>query len=92
MEAKRIIVTGHVQGVGYRYFAQRIASRLGLKGYVRNQYDGSVEVVVALDGGEDLGAFLEALNIGPRSSHVTGVEVMPLTGDVGEFTGFDVRG
>ena len=92
MEAKRITVTGHVQGVGYRYFAQRTASRLGIKGYVKNQYDGSVEVVVALDGGENLSAFLEALKIGPRMSHVTSVEVMPLTGDVGEFTGFDVRG
>lgn len=92
MEAKRIIVTGHVQGVGYRYFTQRTATRLGLKGYVRNQHDGSVEVVVALSGGEDMGAFLEALKIGPRASHVTSVEVMPLTGDIGEFTGFDVRG
>lgn len=92
MEAKRIVVTGHVQGVGYRYFAQRVASRLGLKGYVKNQHDGSVEVVVALDGGQDLGAFLEALKAGPRASHVTGVEVMPLTGEIGEFTSFDVKG
>lgn len=92
MEAKRIIVTGRVQGVGYRYFAQRTASRMGLKGYVRNESDGSVEVVVALDGSQDIGAFIEALKVGPRMSHVTGVEVMPLAGDIGEFTGFEVRG
>ena len=39
------IVHGDVQGVGYRFFAQRQAARLGLRGYVRNLRDGTVEVV-----------------------------------------------
>ncbi len=92
MEARRIIITGRVQGVGYRYYAQRAANSLGIRGYVRNLHDGNVEVVAQLRGCEDFAAFLEALKLGPRASHVTGVEVVPLSGELGEFTGFEVRG
>ena len=42
----RIIVKGQVQGVGYRYFAQRQAEQTGLCGYVKNLYNGDVEVFV----------------------------------------------
>jgi len=40
----RFTVSGMVQGVGFRYFVERVARSLGLVGYVRNLYDGSVEV------------------------------------------------
>ena len=43
--AKHIWFSGRVQGVGFRYTAQRIASRCGLTGYVRNNHDGSVEML-----------------------------------------------
>ena len=43
-KAKKFIVKGRVQGVGYRYFTQHVANRIGIYGYVRNLYDGSVEV------------------------------------------------
>ncbi|MBI3679777.1 MAG: acylphosphatase [Acidobacteria bacterium] len=42
--ARRYLVRGRVQGVGYRYFVQRHASELGLRGYARNLEDGRVEV------------------------------------------------
>ena len=42
--ARRYLIRGHVQGVGYRYFTQRIAVRLGVRGWVRNRLDGDVEV------------------------------------------------
>jgi acylphosphatase len=41
---RRFIVSGSVQGVGYRYFCRRAAQSLGLKGFVRNMPDGSVEI------------------------------------------------
>ena len=42
--AKRFVVSGSVQGVGFRYFAERVALRLGVAGYVKNLPDGRVEV------------------------------------------------
>ncbi len=42
--AKKFLITGRVQGVGYRYFAERWASQLGICGYVKNLWDGNVEV------------------------------------------------
>jgi len=49
--AKHIIFKGHVQGVGFRYTTQRIASQFPVTGYVRNQPDGTVEAVI--QGEED---------------------------------------
>jgi acylphosphatase len=49
--AKHIIFKGHVQGVGFRYAAQRIASQFPVTGYVRNLPDGTVEAV--MQGGEE---------------------------------------
>ncbi len=66
-------IRGRVQGVGFRYFAQRAASSLGLTGYVRNVDDGSVEVYAA--GTEDrLGQLAGMLHKGPHWSDVRGVE------------------
>lgn len=47
---QKVIYSGHVQGVGFRYTAQRLATAAGVKGYVKNLSDGSVELVVE---GED---------------------------------------
>jgi acylphosphatase len=71
--ARLYLVRGRVQGVGYRDYAQRTASALGLTGYARNLDDGRVEVYAAgpLDKLSDLAA---ALRKGPRFSDVRGVE------------------
>lgn len=69
---KRYFVSGIVQGVGYRYFAQREALRLELSGYVRNLEDGRVEAY-AVGTGEQLASFLAALRRGPLGSQVTSV-------------------
>ena len=55
MIAKHIIFTGHVQGVGFRFTAQRMATRYRLAGFVRNLGDGSVEMV-AQGSAEDIEA------------------------------------
>ncbi len=47
MKAHRIVVSGMVQGVGFRRAVWSLANRMGLRGYVRNLPDGSVEIVVA---------------------------------------------
>ena len=52
LEARRWYIRGRVQGVGYRYFAQRAAAALGLSGYARNLDDGRVEVYAAGPAGK----------------------------------------
>lgn len=82
-------VTGRVQGVGFRYFTRRQATRLGLTGWVRNQPDGSVELVA--EGSRDaLEALLAALQEGPPTSRVT--RVQPYWSEAsGSFSAFNVR-
>jgi acylphosphatase len=71
--ARRWLVRGRVQGVGYRYFAQRVAADLGLTGYARNLDDGRVEVYAA--GPQDkLSELAGMLLRGPRWADVRGVE------------------
>lgn len=72
MSAARFVVTGLVQGVGFRNFVWRRATDLGLAGHVRNLPDGSVEVVVAGDqaGVEELATLLRQ---GPRHARVDNV-------------------
>jgi acylphosphatase len=70
--ARRFYVSGIVQGVGYRFFAERTASRLGLAGYAMNLRDGRVEVYAI--GPEKLLAELRReLERGPRAAQVDGV-------------------
>ncbi len=83
------IVEGRVQGVGFRYFVEENAIDLELTGWVRNRWDGSVEVKAE---GERLALdrLLAILQRGPRSAFVTNVntEWLPATG---EFSSFRVR-
>jgi acylphosphatase len=72
-QAKRYYVSGRVQGVGFRFFAERTAGNLGLGGYVRNLYDGRVEVY-AIGCAEKLEALKEALRRGPRMAAVEWVD------------------
>jgi acylphosphatase len=71
--AKRWIITGDVQGVGFRLFVQNKANGLGLGGWARNRSDGSVEVYAA-GPVEKLSTLAAALHAGPRLAYVRGVE------------------
>ena len=73
LEARRWYVRGRVQGVGYRYFAQRSAQALGLTGYTRNLDDGRVEVYAAGPAGK-LAELAPLLHRGPRWADVRGVD------------------
>ena len=82
-------VVGRVQGVGYRYATLRVAHELGLRGWVRNTPDGSVETW-AQGNGDALEAFIAFLRGGPRSARVHSVDVRSVEPD-GELAGFVVR-
>ena len=67
-------IKGSVQGVGFRYFVMRKASALNLRGYVRNCYDGDVEVEAEGDK-DNLETLVEQLRQGPSLSRVTDVDL-----------------
>jgi acylphosphatase len=72
-QAKRFYVSGRVQGVGFRFFAERTASSLGVGGYVRNLFDGRVEVY-AIGSADQMEALRNALQRGPRMAGVDRVD------------------
>ncbi len=74
MPCNKYIVRGRVQGVGFRYFVQDEAQKLGLIGWVRNNSDGAVEVL-AVGSAEQLVALHGRLRSGPRAARVDDVEV-----------------
>jgi acylphosphatase len=71
--ARRFIVRGRVQGVGFRWFVEREAHVLGISGWVRNNSDGSVEVL-AQGSREQLAGLRSRLRQGPRAARVDDVE------------------
>jgi acylphosphatase len=71
--AKRWLITGAVQGVGFRFFVQHKATALGLAGWTRNLDDGRVEVY-AIGDATKLSDLAATLHIGPRMAQVRTVE------------------
>jgi acylphosphatase len=80
-------VIGRVQGVGFRFFTERVAEEVGVSGYVMNCTDGSVEVMAEGER-NNLKELLWQLNQGPRGALVEKVEETwgPYTGRFSEFT------
>ena len=70
---RRYVVTGRVQGVGFRWFVEREAHTLGISGWVRNNSDGSVEVL-AMGSRDQLSGLRSRLREGPRAARVDDVE------------------
>jgi acylphosphatase len=90
MIARKYIVRGRVQGVGFRWFVEREANSLGIVGWVRNNEDSTVELVAA-GSAEQLASLQAKLTVGPRASRVDRVdetEVAPeeLEGNLKAFT------
>jgi len=90
MIAKRYIVRGRVQGVGYRWFVDYEARQLGLAGWVRNNYDGTVEVL-AMGSAEQQTALRDKLRAGPRAARVDEVQQL-LADPVAGLTSFRIEG
>lgn len=88
MKARRFLISGRVQGVGFRYFAERSARQVGVTGWARNLDDGRVEVHA--NGTEDrLDDFEARLRQGPRFAEVRSVEVREEA--VLDLHSFDIR-
>ena len=83
----RLVITGLVQGVGYRYFAYQAADRCGVTGWVRNRRDGAVEAQ-AQGSQAQVDAFVAQLRIGPRWGHVDAVDAseVPVIDGEASFT------
>lgn len=84
--ARRLVVTGRVQGVGFRYALADEARLRGLSGWVRNRRDGSVEAIVS-GPAADVAALVAWAWRGPPAAKVESVEVEETTG---EFEGFEI--
>ena len=90
MKTVHIIVTGRVQGVGFRYFTVRCANDLGICGWVRNLPDGSVET--AIQGpGETVKEMIGLLKQGPGAANVSGMEIEEIGSGSEEMSGFAMR-
>ena len=84
LTTRQLIISGRVQGVGFRFYMQRKARELGVTGWVRNRRDGSVEAVVqgTADAVEAMTAWARR---GPSSAAVTDVKISAGAGDYATF-------
>ena len=88
-KAVHILISGRVQGVFYRYTAQRVASRLDLSGWIKNLSNGKVEaVVVGTPSAVD--TFIAWCQEGPPGAHVADVEATSLP-STHEYEGFSIK-
>ncbi len=81
MIARRAVLSGRVQGVGFRFFAESAAREARITGWVRNRHDGTVETVAEGEA-EDVRRYLDRLRAGPIGSRVTALdeEEVPIRG------------
>lgn len=72
----KIIIEGKVQGIGYRWFVKNIADEEKVKGYVKNNYDGSVEVVAECENKDILEKFIKRIKIEHPYAIVSEVKIL----------------
>lgn len=87
--ARKFLISGVVQGVGFRFFAQRIAARHQVMGYVRNLPDGRVETI-AEGTRQAVEAFRHDIATGPKHAFVQGLEEINLEPS-GAYTSFRIE-
>ena len=81
MKAIRVVASGRVQGVGFRWFVREEARRVGVDGWVRNCPDGTVEVLAA-GSQESVDALVRAVRRGPTAARVDVLSVLPVGGEI----------
>lgn len=88
-EQRHLRIHGKVQGVGYRFYATRVARRMGLKGWIQNNRDGTVEALVEGEK-QNIDDWIEEIREGPRYAEVVRIEQE--TKDFsGKLPDFDVK-
>jgi acylphosphatase len=87
--ARRYVISGRVQGVGFRFFTENAASREGVHGWVRNLPNGDVEAVAEGEA-EAIERFERSIRQGPRGARVDRVEVEVTVPD-GHAVGFTIK-
>ncbi|NBC02537.1 MAG: acylphosphatase [Bacteroidetes bacterium] len=88
--SKHLIISGRVQGVGFRYFTYRNAKELRLKGWVKNLRDGTVETVFTGDA-ENVYEMVDKLKEGPASARVENIENVDGSADTDNFNDFTIK-
>lgn len=88
--SKHLIISGRVQGVGFRHFTYKTAQELGIKGWVKNLRDGTVETVFT-GLPENVFTMKERLKEGPPRARVQHIEEMEMTTDPDNFQDFSIR-
>lgn len=83
------LVSGRVQGVGFRYFVRRLAEAAGLQGYVRNLDDGGVEFVLQGDT-DEIDSLLAKIRVGPQYASVSDFSYENLSSEAG-YQAFEIR-
>ncbi|PIU28750.1 MAG: acylphosphatase [Candidatus Hydromicrobium americanum] len=89
MKTYKVVLFGRVQGVGFRYFVESIASKYDISGYVRNTFNGKVEVVCQGEE-EELKQFIDEVKKGPAFSVVTDVKIEEIK-DSKKYSIFDIK-
>lgn len=90
MRRVRFVVTGRVQGVGFRWFVRAEARPLEIVGWVKNREDGAVEGVV--EGRDDaIDALMACLEVGPPSAIVTNVDISEISDQLEPLKQFEIR-
>ena len=90
MKKIKAIVSGKVQGVGFRMYTRAQARQLGVYGYVRNLRNGDVEIVAEGEA-EAVDELLKWAKSGSPSALVNNLEVEFIANSIGEFEGFEIR-
>ena len=85
----KVLLSGRVHGVGFRYFVESTASKYDISGYVRNTFDRKVEVVCQGEE-EDLKQFIDEVKKGPAFSVITDVKIEEIK-DSRKYSIFDIK-
>jgi acylphosphatase len=91
VSAFKYTIRGKVQGVGFRWFVARNATKLRVMGYARNLPDGSVEVVAVAPDAGVLAEFEALIGRGPEFAQVSGVDKAEVSVDTNSHKTFDIR-